>query len=186
MTSRTCGRTLTSTKTSCPPVDPVERVLGLDPGSRVTGWGLLVGSRRRVESVQFGCLTPRRSESRAARLASLSDGLDEVLRLCEPGVVVVETPFTAKFPRSALALAESRGALLAVLGRWGGKVVEYEPARVKAAVVGNGRAEKRQVCYVVQRLLELPTPPQEDAADALALAVCHLWSHRLDGLVSSC
>jgi crossover junction endodeoxyribonuclease RuvC len=71
-------------------------------------------------------------------------------------------------------LAETRGALLAVLGRWGGEVVEYEPARVKAAIVGYGRAEKRQMVFVVQRRLQLPEPPPEDAADALALALCHL------------
>lgn len=161
-------------------------MLGLDPGSRVTGWGLLVGSRRRIDRVEYGCLIPPRSASRAVRLAALSAGLGEVLEQFEPSVVVVETPFTAKFPRSALALAESRGALLAVLGRWGGEVVEYQPARVKAAVVGDGRAEKRQVCFVVQRLLNLSDPPREDAADALALAVCHLWRSCLDGLESPC
>lgn len=93
----------------------------------------------------------------------------------------METPFSSHNPRSALALAESRGALLATLGRWGGEVVEYEPARVKAAVVGHGRAEKKQVSFVVQRLLGLTAVPPEDAADALALACCHLWRGRLDG-----
>lgn len=100
----------------------------------------------------------------------------------QPDVVVIETPFSAKFPKAALALAEARGALLVALGRWAGKVVEIEPARVKLAVVGDGRAEKRQVTYVVERQLRLVETPTEDAADALALALCYLL---LDGARAS-
>ncbi len=88
--------------------------------------------------------------------------------------MVIETPFAGRFPKAALVLAEARGALLAELGRWGGEVVELEPARVKAAVVGNGRAEKRQVAYVVRHAFGLEQEPPADAADALALALCHL------------
>jgi crossover junction endodeoxyribonuclease RuvC len=88
----------------------------------------------------------------------------------------VETPFFGRFPKAALALAEARGALLAVLGRWGGEVVELEPARVKAAIVGHGRAEKQQVAFVVRHALGLGELPAPDAADALALALCHLRS----------
>ena len=78
-------------------------------------------------------------------------------------------------------LAETRGALLAVVGRWGGEFVEYEPARVKAAVVGYGRAEKQQMVFVVQRRLQLAEPPSEDEADALALALCYLALMPLPG-----
>lgn len=159
----------------------MERVLGLDPGSRVTGWGLVTGTRQRVESVEYGCIMPPRGASRPVKLAALADGLAAMLERLYPEVVAVETSFFSRNPRSALALAESRGALLATLGRWGGEVVEYEPARVKAAVVGHGRAEKKQVSFVVQRLLGLAAVPPEDAADALALACCHLWRGRLDG-----
>ncbi len=91
-----------------------------------------------------------------------------------PDVVAVETPFSARFPKAALALAEARGAILVALGRWGGRVIELEPARVKAAIVGHGRAEKRQVAFVVQKQLALAEVPPEDAADALALALCYL------------
>ena len=76
--------------------------------------------------------------------------------------MAVETPFSARFLTASLMFAETRGALLAVLGRWGGEVVEYEPARVKAAIVGYGRAEKRQMVFVVQRRLQLAEPPSED------------------------
>jgi len=97
-----------------------------------------------------------------------------LLERLAPDVVAVETPFAGRHPRAALALAEARGAILASLGRWGGEVVEYEPARVKAAVVGHGRAEKQQVGFVVRHALHLESPPPADAADALAVAVCHL------------
>jgi crossover junction endodeoxyribonuclease RuvC len=122
----------------------------------------------------MGCLKPPRSSGRPAALAFLVERLTELLERLEPDVAVVETPFAARHLHAALALAETRGALLATLGRWGGEVVEYEPARVKASVVGYGRAEKKQVGYVVQQRLGLPSVPAEDAADALALALCHL------------
>jgi crossover junction endodeoxyribonuclease RuvC len=154
----------------------LSRVLGLDPGSRVTGWGLVEGSARKIVAAQFGCLYPARGPSRAHILASLADKLADLLRTIEPDVVVVETPFTGRFPQAALALAEARGAMLAVLGRWGGAVVEYAPAKVKAAVVGYGRAEKRQMVFIVGHTLGLPEAPPADAADALALALCHLRS----------
>jgi crossover junction endodeoxyribonuclease RuvC len=151
-------------------------VLGLDPGTRVTGWGLLEGDPRHVTAVAFGRLLPNRGLSRAKALASLADQVGELVERLSPDVVVVETLYTARFPKAALALAETRGALLAALGRWGGPVVEIEPARVKAAVVGHGRAEKQQVAYVVRHALKLPAEPPADAADALAIALCHVRS----------
>jgi len=150
------------------------RVLGLDPGSRITGWGCVLGDRRSADVRGFGCLRPPRSAGRPRALAFLSDQLQALIDELKPDVVVVETPFSARFLKAGLMLAETRGALLAVLGRWGGQVVEYEPARVKAAIVGYGRAEKQQMVFVVQRRLQLTESPPEDAADALALALCHL------------
>ena len=142
----------------------------------MTGWGLLDGDTRTATAIEFGRLLPRRSLSRPAALAALTEQLEELLVRVIPDVVVIETPFTGRFPKAALALAESRGALLVALGRWGGEVVEIEPARVKAAVVGHGRAEKRQVAYIVRHALGLRVEPPADAADALALALCHLRS----------
>ncbi|MGV8039809.1 MAG: crossover junction endodeoxyribonuclease RuvC [Thermoanaerobaculaceae bacterium] len=150
------------------------RVLGLDPGSRTTGWGLLEGDGRALSSACWGCIHGQRGVPRSLVLAGLAAELEALLTRFQPDVVAVETPFTARFPKAALALAETRGALLAVLGRWGGPVVDYEPARVKAAVVGYGRAEKQQVAYVMSRHLGTDAPPPSDAADALAVALCHL------------
>ncbi len=154
--------------------------MGLDPGSVVAGWGVVSGSPRRAEVVAYGCLRPPRGATRALRLAHLAAALRKVLDEHRPEVVAVETPFTARFPAAALALAEARGALLAVLGEGAAQVVEYEPAFVKAAIVGNGRAEKRQVAFVVRHTLSLTATPPADAADALALALCHLRQIRLD------
>jgi crossover junction endodeoxyribonuclease RuvC len=140
----------------------------------VTGWGLVVGDRRNAVVGGLGCLRPPRTDGRPRALAFLSERLTALIGETKPDVVVVETPFSARFLKAGLMLAETRGALLAVLGRWGGEVVEYEPARVKAAIVGYGRAEKQQMVFVVQRRLLLSEPPPEDAADALALALCHL------------
>jgi crossover junction endodeoxyribonuclease RuvC len=127
-----------------------------------------------VSAVEFGRLLPSRGLSRPGALAALGEQLGGLLARLSPDVVVIEAPFSARYPKAALALAETRGALLAALGRWGGEIVEVAPARVKAAVVGNGRAEKRQVAYVVRHSLGLAEEPPADAADALAIALCHL------------
>jgi crossover junction endodeoxyribonuclease RuvC len=167
------GLTSTLTSASSRPTS-TRRILGLDPGTRITGWGLVVGDSRSATLAEMGCLRPPRSAGRPLALAYLLAQLGELLERLAPDVAVVETPFTARHLGAALALAETRGALLAALGRWGGEVVEYEPARVKAAVVGHGRAEKQQVGYIVKQRLGLAALPSEDAADALALALCHL------------
>lgn len=128
--------------------------------------------------VDFGCLHPPRAAGRATLLAALADATTTLLRRFEPDTVALETPFSGRFPRAALGLAEVRGALLVELGRWGGNVVELEPASVKSMLVGSGRAEKRQVAFVVQHELGLSAAPAADAADALAIAWCCL--KRLD------
>lgn len=160
------------------------RVLGLDPGSRLTGWGVIDGGGLRPQLVAYGRIVLPRSAGRATALERVQDELEGLLATFRPDVVVIESSFTAKYPRSSLALAEVRGAALAVLGRWGGAVREYPPAQVKAAVVGNGRAEKRQVAFVVQHTFGLPSPPPFDAADAIALAVCYLRLGCLDAHVA--
>jgi crossover junction endodeoxyribonuclease RuvC len=133
---------------------------------------MIEASAGSVRALGFGCLRSAARLARPAALAALASQLDDVLAAQRPDVVAVETPFAARFPRAGLALAEARGALLAVLGRWGGRVVELEPAHVKAAVVGSGRAEKAQVAYVVRLELGLAELPPGDAADALAIAIC--------------
>ena len=127
-----------------------------------------------MASSASGCLRPGRTLDRPRTLAALAEQTEGLLATWRPDVVVVETPFTGKYPKAALALAEARGALLVSLGRWGGTVVEVAPARVKSTIVGNGRAEKQQVTFIVERQLGLVERPSPDAADALALALCYL------------
>jgi crossover junction endodeoxyribonuclease RuvC len=157
----------------------VVRILGLDPGSRTTGWGLVDRSSGHL-AARFGCLHPPRNVPRPRALAVLAEALAELLERETPDVVAIETPFTGRFPRAVIGLAETRGAMLAALGRWGGEVVEYEPARVKSVIVGFGTAEKQQVAFMVCHELSLASPPPPDAADALAVALCHLRLARLD------
>ena len=127
--------------------------------------------------VEFGVVRPRGGE-RAARLADLDRRLEEIVERLTPDAAAVESTFTARNPRSALALAESRGVALAVLGRCGLSVTSYSPAQVKISIVGTGRAEKQQIVFMVVRLLGLDREPPQDAADAAAVALTHIHSQR--------
>ena len=158
----------------------VVRVLGLDPGSRLTGWGVVEGEERAPALLAHGQIALPRAKGRPHALDRLQHELAALLARYRPDVAVLESSFAARYPASSLALAEVRGATLAVLGSWGGAVQEYPPAQVKAAIVGHGRADKRQVAFVVQHTFGLPTPPPADAADAIALALCYLRLRCLD------
>ncbi|MGQ9494748.1 MAG: crossover junction endodeoxyribonuclease RuvC [Thermoanaerobaculaceae bacterium] len=151
------------------------RVLGLDPGTRVTGWGLIDVVGGCVAQVRWGVFRSKPQLMRPARLAGLAAKLGQLLEELHPAVVAIETPFVSGYPRASLRLAETRGALLAAVGGYTDAVFEYEPARVKAWVVGSGQAEKRQVAWMVRRFLHLEEELQPDAADALAVAMCHLF-----------
>ncbi len=137
------------------------------------------GSRLQLEAA--GVLRPKGAD-RAARLADLDRRLSDVVVRLAPATAAVETPFTGRNPRSALILAEARGAILATLGRAGLAVASYSPAEVKSAVVGSGNAEKHQVVFMVMRLLGLADAPSQDAADAIAVALTHLRLSRWRGL----
>ncbi len=128
--------------------------------------------------VECGVVRPR-GDGRAERLADLARRLDEVVDRLEPDAAAVESTFTARNPRSALALAEARGVVLAVLGAHGLPVTSYSPAQVKSSIVGTGRAEKQQIVFMIVRLLGLADNPPRDAADAAAVALTHVHLHRL-------
>lgn len=149
------------------------RVLGVDPGSRRLGWGVIdqIGTRR--VHVEHGTIVAQ-GDSLAARLLDIDTCLAEVIRAHVPTHAAVETIFYAKNAQSAAKLGHARGVVLLRLCRSGLVVHEYEPARVKRTVVGRGRAEKHQVAAVVRAMLGLPEAPAPDAADALAVALTHL------------
>lgn len=159
------------------------RFLGIDPGSRVTGYGLVEQIGERLRTTDCGHISCPSDLSLAERLARLADELAAVLAQGEPDVAALESPFHGRNSRSLIVLAQARGALLATLAGHGVPVLEYAPAQVKTAVTGNGRADKRQVARMVQTLLGLhDSTLSADATDALAVAICAAHRYRLDQL----
>ncbi len=147
------------------------RILGIDPGSRTTGYGLVEtdGNHRCLAD---GVIRSPKG-TLAERLARIHAGLTEVIAEFSPDEVAVERVFVHRNADSALKLGQARGAALVACVSAGLPVAEYAPTLVKQAVVGAGRADKRQVAFMVRALLRLRATPLEDAADALAIAICH-------------
>jgi len=157
------------------------RILGIDPGLQVTGFGVIEHSGRRLDYVASGCVKSGRGEL-AERLKVLLEGLAEVIATHRPAQVVVEKVFVNVNPQSTLALGQARGTAICAAVLAGLPVAEYTALQVKQAVVGNGHAKKEQVQHMVKRLLALPGSPGADAADALACAICHAHGGRLGAL----
>ncbi len=152
------------------------RILGVDPGSSVTGFGVVERRGSRVVHVAHGTLRTQRGAALADRLAAIQTGLSAAIAEHRPQVVVVERIFAGRSARSALVLGHARGVALVTAALAGLSVLEYTAPEIKLAVVGTGAAEKRQVQAMVARLLGLAVAPAFDAADALAAALCH--AHR--------
>ena len=148
-------------------------VLGLDPGLGTTGWGVIRAEGNRLAHIGNGRLKTETGEPLAARLSHLSAMLDALIADHAPTAAAVEEVFVNKNPQSTLKLAQARGVVLAAAGRAGIEVGEYAARRVKQSVVGTGGAEKAQVHAMVQRLLPGIAIAGPDAADALAVAICH-------------
>jgi crossover junction endodeoxyribonuclease RuvC len=160
------------------------RVFGIDPGSERTGYGCVETDGRRHRLVLCGAIATAGSADFAARLATIHHALAAHLRDCRPDVVAIESLFHAANVRSALKLGHARGVAMLAAVQAGLQVVEYSPSEVKRAVVGFGRAEKGQVQQMIKLLLGLDAAPApHDAADALAVALCHV--HRLPAQVAA-
>ena len=151
------------------------RVLGVDPGSRATGWALILSHGNRSHLESFGIVRPK-GPDHPTRLSDLDSKFTAIINELVPDCAAVESGFTGRNPKSGLVLAESRGVLLAALGRVGVPVHLYTPAQVKSAMVGHGTAEKQQVAFMVVRLLGIDQPPPSDAADAAGVALTHIHS----------
>lgn len=149
------------------------RIVGIDPGLARTGWGVIEApSPQRLRFVACGVVTSRAADPLPARLAALDAGLAAVLAEHGPAVAAVEETYVNRNPASALKLGQARGVCVLAPARAGLPVYEYAPARIKKAIVGTGRAEKGQIGLMIRRLLPGCGDPTEDAADALAAAVC--------------
>jgi crossover junction endodeoxyribonuclease RuvC len=159
-------------------------ILGLDPGSLHTGYGLVARNGSAITLVEAGRISCSRTLALPTRLAHLAGRLAELVTRRRPDLAALETPFHGLNARSLIVLAEARGALLAALAGHGVEIAEYSPAEVKSAVTGNGRADKDQVARMVRLLLGPGTgdPMSPDASDALALALCCAQRFRLDQL----
>lgn len=152
------------------------RILGIDPGLRVTGFGLIEKTGQQLAYVTSGCIRSNEKESLPLRLKTLLDGIGEVITTYAPDEAAIEKVFVNVNPQSTLLLGQARGAAIAALVLAGLPVAEYTALQVKQAVVGHGKAAKEQVGHMVTRLLQLPGAPAADAADALACAICHAHS----------
>lgn len=151
------------------------RIFGIDPGSERTGFGCIESSGSRHRLIAYGALTVPSCATFPEKLTVIHTGLASLLANHRPECVAVENIFYARNVRSALKLGHARGVALLAAAEAGIPVVEYAPAEIKRAVVGYGRAEKRQMQQMVKLLLGLDAAPSpHDAADALAVAICHL------------
>jgi crossover junction endodeoxyribonuclease RuvC len=151
----------------------VTRILGIDPGLRITGFGVLEQSGQLLTYVTSGCIKTPQQGDLSARLKVILDGLAEVIAECRPQQIAIEKVFVNANPQSTLLLGQARGTAICAGVMHDLPIAEYTALQVKQAVVGNGHARKEQVQEMVKRLLRLAGAPSPDAADALACAICH-------------
>ena len=149
-------------------------ILGIDPGSRITGYGVINAANRQLSYIGSGCI--RTSEGvLSQRLLEIFNGICELMEQYHPDGVAIEEVFMHQNPSSALKLGHARGVAMVACASHRLDVSEYSPREIKQAVVGYGAAEKSQVKHMVVQLLQLNASPQSDAADALAIAICHSY-----------
>lgn len=151
-------------------------VMGIDPGSRITGYGLIKFNAGKIDYIGSGCI--KLSGDFAVRLSQLYAALQQIIQQYNPESCAIESVFMHKNPNSAIKLGQARGVCLLALNQLVGLPFEYAPRLIKQSVVGNGSANKTQVQFMVQRYLHLASVPAEDAADALAIALCHIQNLR--------
>ncbi len=159
------------------------RILGIDPGSRITGYGVVEKRGSSFLHVDNGCLVLRPADPIPFRLEQIHSGLLAAFARYRPDAAAVEEVFFAKNAASSIKLGEARGVALLAAVQARIPVFEYATREVKQAVTGYGQATKEQVQKMVKRVLALPEIAQEDASDALAVAICHLQSYKLKAVV---
>ncbi len=155
-----------------------EIILGVDPGSQVTGWGVIAFRGGKWVALDFGCIRPTKGALLSSRYLTIFEGIEALIEEFSPQAVSVEDQFVALNPNSALKLGMARGSVMLAAARKGVPLFTYPPKRAKKAIVGVGQASKEQVQRMMVSLLSLSkTPTPHDAADALLLALCHAYSH---------
>lgn len=159
-------------------------VIGIDPGTRVTGYGIIVVSKKSMKVLDFGCIRPPPQALLSERYFIIFESLEKIFEKYQPHEMAIETQFFAKNPQSALKLGSAQGVAIVQAKRHKVRIFGYSPTQIKAAIVGTGKASKWQMQGAIQRFLQLKKPPQpQDASDALGCAVCHV--HSSDNVLSS-
>lgn len=148
-------------------------ILGIDPGSRITGYGVIEWGNHKAKYIDSGCIRMDVKATTGNRLKTIFEGLDQLIGLYQPDVLSIEQVFVYKNPQSAIKLGQARGVVMCAAALANIEIHEYTPTRIKQTVVGNGHATKEQVQHMVEHLLKLSRKPQADAADALAIALTH-------------
>mgnify|MGYP004449313633 FL=1 len=154
------------------------RILGIDPGYAIVGFGLLEANRGEARLVRCGVINTPAGAPMPRRLLQIQEDMEELLRTFQPDAMAIEELFFNTNVTTGIGVAQARGVILATAARLGVEIFEYTPSQVKQSVVGYGKAEKRQVMDMTRRLLKLASVPKpDDAADAVAIALCHARSH---------
>lgn len=157
-------------------------ILGLDPGTATTGYGVIRLTNFKISCVAYGAIITKPEMAMPERLQVIYDDLGQIIQHYHPDEVAVEKLFFGRNTTTAITVGQARGVLLLRLAQAGVTIGEYTPMQIKQALVGYGNAEKKQVQYMVQHFLKLPEMPKpDDAADALAIAICH--AHSRSGLL---
>jgi crossover junction endodeoxyribonuclease RuvC len=156
------------------------RVIGIDPGTAITGWGVVEGDGNQLTMVAYGAVTTPAGTPLAQRLQTIYHELTGIIHQWQPETAAIEELFFSKNAKTALAVGHGRGAAMLALANADLPIVEYKPLEIKQAITGHGGADKQQMQQMVKLLLELDDIPRpDDAADGLAVAICHLHSARL-------
>ena len=159
-------------------------IIGIDPGSRFTGYGIITGNNSQPEAIHFGRIVVA-GHTVAEKLYDIFSKLQDIIHTYQPGEFAIEQVFFHRNAQSALKLGQARGAALTAAAACALPVSEYSPKQIKQAVVGYGGAEKSQVQHMVRALLRLKSTPDVDAADALAIALCHCHTRHLARTLSN-
>jgi crossover junction endodeoxyribonuclease RuvC len=149
-------------------------ILGIDPGLAIVGWGVLESVQGKIRPIAYGAITTPAKTDVESRLLTIQNDLEAIIKKYNPDEMAIEELFFNTNSTTAISVAEARGVILCTAHRLGVKISEYTPLQVKQAVVGYGKAEKKQVIAMVTSILKLPKPPKpDDTADAIAIAICH-------------
>lgn len=157
-------------------------ILGIDPGSQITGFGFIQKTNNQLTHLENGLIDCRKKKDFPDRLVTIFQNIRQIIEKFNPSCVAIESIFYAKNVQSAIKLGQARGVALVSSSLLNLPVFEYTPLEVKQAVVGYGQASKEQVQQMIKRLLKLPQVAEENASDALAIAICHAHSHVLKSL----